>query len=40
MTVKELRLKTGMNRTEFSDYLKIPYQTVKIGKMEFRNANQ
>jgi len=29
MTVKELRLKTGMNRTEFSDYLKIPYQTVK-----------
>ena len=29
MTVKELRRKTGMNRKEFSDYLKIPYQTVK-----------
>lgn len=29
MTVKELRRKTGMNRKEFSDYLKIPYQTLK-----------
>ena len=29
MTLKELRLKTGMTRTEFADYLQIPYETVK-----------
>lgn len=37
MTLKELRLKTGMTRTEFADYLQIPYETVKnweSGKVE------
>lgn len=29
MTIKELREKTGMNRKEFSDLLKIPYRTVQ-----------
>lgn len=27
--VKELRLKTGMNRREFSEYFKIPYRTLE-----------
>ena len=27
--VKELRLKTGMNRKEFSNYFGIPYRTIE-----------
>lgn len=29
MSVKELRLKTSMNRKQFSDYFGIPYRTLE-----------
>ena len=36
--IKELRKITGMNRREFCDYLKIPYQTVTDWELGHRNA--
>lgn len=29
MSIKDLRLSTGMNRKQFSDYFRIPYRTVE-----------
>ena len=34
--VKELRIKMGMNRREFSDYYGIPYRTVQDWEAEKR----
>ena len=36
--VKEIRESTGMNRRQFCEYFKIPYQTVTDWELDHRHA--
>ena len=36
MNFKELRENSGMNKTEFADYFKIPYRTVQNWELGLR----
>ncbi len=38
MTVKELRIVSGMSLKQFSDYFGIPYRTVQNWDAEIRNC--
>ena len=38
MTFKELREKSGMNLTQFSDFFEIPYRTIQHWEHETRKC--
>ena len=38
MTFKELREKSGMNKTQFSKYFEIPYRTVQNWELGLREC--
>ena len=38
MSFKEVREKSGMNKTEFAKYFEIPYRTVQNWELETRKC--
>lgn len=38
MTFKELRLASGMSRTEYADYFHVPYKTVQNWELGLREC--
>lgn len=40
MDIKELRLRTGMNRKDFAEYLSIPYRTLQNWELGTRECPQ
>ena len=38
LTLKELRQKSGMTRTQFVNYFEIPYRTVQDWELETRGC--